>query len=483
MENLFLEVSVIILLAVASAVILRFFKQPPLFGYILAGLIIGPIGLGFIKNPEVINLFSLMGMVFLLFFVGLQMDYRKLKILDKSSLVISFSQMIITGLLAYGLSRAWFSHTESLFLAIAVSFSSTVIVIKLLSDKNELQTLHGRLVLNILLLQDLAAVFVLLFVANLSNIESFWSLAGISLLKLLLLLIIIILCSLFILPPLFRYLAKSTELLFLSAMAWLFVVAQLFNYLNYSEAIGGFVAGVTLAATPFAVEISSRSRSLRDFFVTIFFVSLGMRIVPLPSRFIFPAIILFLAVVLFKPIITAAAMRIFNHNRRVSFAASFSLGQISEFSLVLIVLGQSLGYVSSEVVSFLSILTLATMAASVYFIEYPQFFYHHFNFLLFFLRRSEPLNKKYRELASKTEVVLCGHNRIGYSVLKGLHQLNKKVLVVDYDPEVIAKMEAAGIPALYGDVGDAEVIERMDLKNKKMLISTVPDKQDNILLL
>jgi len=266
-------------------------------------------------------------------------------------------------------------------------------------------------------------------------------------------------------------------------MAWLFVVAQLFNYLNYSEAIGGFVAGVTLAATPFAVEISSRSRSLRDFFVTIFFVSLGMRIVPLPSRFIFPAIILFLAVVLFKPIITAAAMRIFNHNRRVSFAASFSLGQISEFSLVLIVLGQSLGYVSSEVVSFLSILTLATMAASVYFIEYPQFFYHHFNFLLFFLRRSEPLNKKYRELASKTEVVLCGHNRIGYSVLKGLHQLNKKVLVVDYDPEVIAKMEAAGIPALYGDVGDAEVIERMDLKNKKMLISTVPDKQDNILLL
>ena len=118
MENLFLEVSVVILLAVASAVILRFFKQPPLFGYILAGLIIGPIGLGFIENQEVINLFSLMGMTFLLFFVGLQMDYRKLKILDKSSLVISFSQMIITGLLAYGLSRAWFSHTESLFLAI-----------------------------------------------------------------------------------------------------------------------------------------------------------------------------------------------------------------------------------------------------------------------------------------------------------------------------------------------------------------------------
>lgn len=483
MENLFLEVSVVILLAVASAVILRFFKQPPLFGYILAGLIIGPIGLGFIQNQEVINLFSLMGMVFLLFFVGLQLDYRKLKILDKSSLVISFSQMIITGLIAYALSRYWFSPTESLFLAIAVSFSSTVIVVKLLSDKNELQTLHGRLVLNILLLQDLAAVFVLLFVANLSNIESFWSLAGISFLKLILLLIIILLCSLFILPPLFRYLAKSTELLFLSSMAWLFVVAQLFNYLNYSEAIGGFVAGVTLAATPFAVEISSRSRSLRDFFVTIFFVSLGMRIVPLPSRFIFPAVILFVAVVLLKPLIIAAAMKLFNHNRRVSFATSFSLSQISEFSLVLIVLGQSLGYVSSETVSFLSILTLITMAASVYLIEYHQFFYHHFNFLLFFLRRSEPLNKKYKELASKTEVVLCGHNRIGYSVLKGLHQLNKKVLVVDYDPEVIAKMEAAGIPALYGDVGDAEVIERMDLKNKKMLISTVPDKQDNLLLL
>jgi Trk K+ transport system NAD-binding subunit len=252
-----------------------------------------------------------------------------------------------------------------------------------------------------------------------------------------------------------------------------------------SVAIGAFLAGVSLASLSYNLEIISMVKSLRDFFATIFFVSLGMQITLAATMLVAPIIMFSLLVVVGGPLIVMVLMSLSGYSKKVSFLSGIAIAQISEFSLIIIALGRSLGHIPKEIVSLTAIIAVVTITISTYLIQYNNQLYLRFSrFLSVFERLSKKVKHlEYRPAAFKADVVLCGYNRVGYSILKKLQAMKKSLLIVDYNPELIKQLAKEGVPCVYGDIGDLEILNRLDLANIEILISTVPDASDNLLLI
>ena len=484
MENLFFDIGVVIIIATVFAYIAKSLKQPLIPAYILTGVILGPV-LGLITNTDVITTLSEIGIAFLLFIVGLEMDIRKLK---HVGIVASFGGIIqIVSVFTIAFIAALllgFIVLESVYLALVIAFSSTMVVIKLLSDKKEIDTLHGKIIVGILLLQDIVAIMALSVLATLNEF-SFIVLSW-SILKGLIALLIALVIGKYIFPKLFTFAAKSQELLFISAVSVSLLYSIFFNYLGFSIAIGAFVAGVSLANLPYNIEIIGKLRSLRDFFSVIFFASLGMELLFSSFDFILrPLVIMLLLVMLAKPFIMMFTTSFFGYKKRTSFLTSISLAQISEFSLIIVTQGLLLGHISQEIFSLTVLLAIITITLTTYFVKYEDSIYYRFSdFLHVFDRLSKGQEElEYMPKKKRNEIILCGYNRIGYGIVKTLTRLKKSLLVVDFNPETIRDIIAKKIPCMYGDIGDIEILERLNFKKAKMLISTVPTKKDNMLLI
>ncbi|MBW2963446.1 cation:proton antiporter [Candidatus Woesearchaeota archaeon] len=477
MVNIFLEIGIIIIAATLLAMLARFLKQPLIIAYIFAGVVIGPIGLGWIQSQEMISLFSELGIVFLLFIVGLQLDLRKLKNVGWQASIIGLAQVIFTAGIGFFIARVYFSDLISFYIAVALAFSSTVIVVKLLSDKNEINTLHGRISIGVLLIQDLVAILILIFVSSIDNLSTTLFLSGFY--RILTLFTVALIAYVLIMPYIFRKIGQSRELLLITALAWAFGMTLLANYLQVSTAIAALLAGISLAGTPYSIEIVGRVKPLRDFFVTIFFVSLGMQVALAPlQKYFVPIVVFCVFVLLGNPFILYVVMKLLKYKPRTSFLVSVSMAQISEFSIVLVALGLSLGHLNQEIVSIIAVIATVTIGLSTYFIIYDDWLFRKFKFV--FKVKSE---EKLQYLPKKQyDVILAGYNRIGYSIFNKLKSMKKRVLVVDYNPEVVKSLIEEEKPCIYGDVGDLEVIDKMNLKHAKMLISTVPDIYDNLLM-
>ncbi|MBI2545827.1 cation:proton antiporter [Candidatus Woesearchaeota archaeon] len=482
--DLFFTLGIVLIFATGVAIIIRFFKQPPILSYILAGLVIGPSGLALIEDIEVINTLSLLGIAFMLFIVGLELDFRKLRQVGKAAVIAGIAQIAATTFLGY-LLALWlgFNHIVSLYVSLALAFSSTLIVVKILSDKKEIETLHGRLMIGILLVQDFVAILALALLATVGSSFQIYPIfialvKGAVLFSLTALLI-------WLAPYLFSRIAKSQELLFLSSVSWLFIMIFLADFLDYSIAIGAFLAGISLAASPFHIEIVAKVRSLRDFFATIFFVSLGMQIVlGAALGYIWITVLFILLVMVIDPLSVMIPLSLMGYDKKISFLSSIGISQLSEFSLILIAQGFLLGVISQEVVSVVMVVTAITIAFTTYLMQYQETVYRvckpYLGFLdLLRFRKEEYVSKK----ADRYDVVLAGHNRIGYSIRRKLKNLDMKVLVVDYNPEIIEKIRDKQTFTLYGDIGDEEVLDAIDFKHAKMVVSTVPSIYDSLLLL
>lgn len=478
MVNIFLEIGIVLIAATLLAIIARFLKQPLLIAYIGAGILIGPIGLGWIKSQEMIALFSELGIVFLLFIVGLQLDVRKLKHIGWQASLVGLAQVVFTGVIGLLIARYYFSNLVSAYIAIALALSSTVVVVKLLSDKNEINTLHGRIAIGILLVQDLVAVFAIMMFSSLNHFSAALLLNAVY--KILILFTIAFVGYVLFLPFLFRKIGDSRELLLVTSLSWAFGMAILAHYLEFSTAVAALLAGMALAGTPYSLEISGRVKPLRDFFVTVFFVALGMQITMEPLKLYYVPIIVFCIFVLIgNPVILYLVMRLFKYKPRTSFLTSISLAQISEFSIVIVALGLSLGHLNAAVVSIIAVVATATISLSTYLINFDDWLYRRFKV---FVKVKD--DEKLHYLPNKVfDVILVGYNRVGYSIYDKLHTLKKRILIIDFDPEVIKDLIEDEKPCIYGDAGDLEVIDKMNLKKLKMLISTVPDVYDNLLLI
>lgn len=487
MGNIFSEITLIIFIASVLSILFRFLKQPPLLAYILAGIIIGPFGNFQLQGQELLRTLGELGIAFLLFTIGLELRLSDLKSVGRIALITGTAQILFTSVIGYIISIALgFSQIASLYIAIALTFSSTIIIVKLLSDKKDLQSLYGKISVGFLLVQDFFAILLLIFLSSFSAGEASALGMFLSLLKGILLFSLVLFLSKNIFPKILDKIATSSETLFLFSIAWALGLAALVASppLGFSIEIGGFLAGLALANTSENFQILGKIRPLRDFFITIFFVFLGMSMSFSSISNVWIPILLFSAFVLIgNPLIVMTIMGVMGYRKRTSFLAGLTVAQISEFSLIVVFLGQKIGHISSEIVSVVTSVGVITFAASTYLILNGDKIYKILEKVLVIFERKVTTEEDLGEHDYKDHVILIGVNRAGSSVLDALLKQGEKVLVVDFNPDIIRNLKNRRIKTLFGDISDFEIQERSALKDAKLVISTVSDIDDNMLLI
>jgi len=484
MEEIFIQLALILFTAFVVSYIVRLFKQPIIIGYIIAGIIISPFILMSGITSDVIRIFSDFGIAFLLFIVGLHLNPKIIKEIGGAALLIGGAQIILTFILGFAVSTfvLGYATVPSVYIAMALAFSSTIIIMKLLSDNGKLDSLPGKISIGILILQDLVAIAALMFISSFSNGGDFSSFALQSVLTGVGLLIVVSLVGFVAIPRITKSVARSQELLFLFSICWCFIVAALFAYFGFSLEVGALIAGVVLSVSPYSVEISAKIRPLRDFFLIIFFIILGLNMpVDKISTIIYPALILSLTVLIGKPLILMTLSAFFGYTKRTNFLVGTTLAQISEFSIILLTLGLAVEHITKEVLSIVALTLVITIIASSYMISYSGQLYDKVSGWISIFERKGA--KKESKKKMKVDAILFGYNRIGFSILRALKKIGKKYLVVDFNPDVISSLTKFKIPCLYGDSYDADLLNELPLEKMHLAVSTIPDYETNCLLI
>ncbi|MDP3880665.1 MAG: cation:proton antiporter [bacterium] len=484
---LFVELSIIVVIAAAFSVLMRVLKQPLVVGYILAGILVGPYFLNVLQSTEALEVFAKIGITILLFIVGLHLSPTVIKEVGKISVIAGVGQVVFTSLVGFAIAKGLnFSNIASIYIAIALTFSSTIIILKLLSDRGDLNKLYGKISVGFLLVQDIIATAILVMVSALSAEGS----GGIAItLALLFIKFCIVSAALYaivryILPRFASFFGASQELLFLSTLAWGLSISAIFYLIGFSIEIGALLAGVLMSMTPFAYEMSSRLKPMRDFFLVLFFVFLGTQMILESLAFLFfPALIFSLFVLIGNPIIVFIIMTLLGYRKRPSFFAGLTVAQISEFSLILAGLGLTLGHINEEIVSLITLVGLITIAGSTYFILYAHKIYPRIEKFLQFLDWRSTKNVEKRIPSDTSDIYIFGYDRMGDEMVRAAKKLEKSFLVIDFNPAMIRRLEAEGIPNLYGDAQDAEFLAELGIHQASLVVSTIPDQETNTLLI
>jgi len=483
--EIFVELSTIIFFAMLVSILMKILKQPLIIGYIFTGVLVGPYGLNLIQSGEIIELFSKIGITILLFIVGLNLSPKVIKEVGRVSLFTGIGQVLFTSLIGFGIALLLgIDRIAALYVAIALTFSSTIIILKLLSDKGDLNKLYGKIAIGFLLVQDIIATLILLIASSFSGggSESLLITAGMTILRGGLLIISMIAVSQYVLPKISKFVASSQEMLFIFSLSWGLGIASLFSVFGFSVEIGALVAGVSLSMTPYAIEASTRLRPLRDFFILLFFILLGSQMVLANiGLIIVPAMILSAFVLVGNPIIVVILMNILGYSRRTSYHAGLTVAQISEFSLILATLGFELGHLSGEILSLITLVGLITISGSTYLILYAEDLYPYVEKMLSLLEIKN--NLKDRNQFKPYNSILFGYQRVGQDFVKAFDRLDLQYLVVDFNPDSIKLLQDAEIPYKYGDAKDQEFLSELDLKGLRYLISTIPEFETNLMLI
>jgi len=481
--EIFIELSIILGITVLISGVMRLLKQPLIIGYILAGIAVSPYFLDVVSSTETIAVFSQIGVTLLLFIVGLSLSPKVIKEVGKVSLITGIGQIIFTSLIGFFIGRLLgFSIIVSLYIAIALTFSSTIIIMKLLSDKKDLEKLYGKISVGFLLVQDIFVIILLMIISSFSGNLNIGDLSLRNILMPVLLIGGFVLISIYVLPSLSKFFARSQEFLFLFSISWGLGLAALFHYIGFSMEIGALIAGIALSMSPYHYEINSKMKPLRDFFIILFFVLLGSQMVfGSLNQLIIPAIIFSLFVLIGNPLIVMILMGLMGYKKKTSFQAGFTVAQISEFSLIFIALGVSVGHLTNEILSLVTIVGLITISGSTYLILYSDKIYPYLSKYLSIFERAKIKGKK--DAIQKYDAILFGYNRIGHDILKSFKKLKKKFLVVDYNPATISYLLNEGIECKYGDADDSEFLDELNLSHTKLIFSTIPEFETNLLLI
>jgi Kef-type K+ transport system membrane component KefB len=481
-HGLIIDVAMCIIAAWVVAVICQFFKQPLLLAYLVAGFAIGPHGLRWITKEESIQTISEIGLILLLFLIGLEMDLKKMLGSGKAIFLTASAQIlgcIGLGWLFFGLIGPGTSRLEGLYLAVAAAMSSTVIIIKLLYDKRELETLPGRITVGVLVLQDL---FVILFLAVQPNLKA-PQLAPLALAigRVLLLVGVAYLMSRFILPPLFKFVQRQPELVMVGALAWCFAMAGFAEQLRLSREMGALVAGVMVSTFPYTLDVVAKVTSIRDFFVTLFFVNLGMKI-PIPTFYFVGWMLLFSALVIATRLLTVfPVLYRLRLGHRVSLLPAVNLCQISELSLVVLTLGEKSGDVSPQSISIAAFAFAFLAVNSTYAITKNEKI----------LRKTSPWLTKLglpdlpaREsdtvfMQRPGRIFLLGFSWTASSLLEEIKREKparlSDLVVVDYNPQVSERLRARGVRVVYGDISQRDTLHHAGIEHAAVIVCSLPD--------
>lgn len=484
----FSEISLILLVTLGVSIIMRLLKQPLIIGYIIAGIAVGPYGLNILHSTDLIQFLSKVGITALLFVVGLGLSPKVLKEIGVVSSVTGFGKVITSSIIGYFIGQALgLTVVESLYVAVAITFSSTIIILKILTDKGDTNKLYGRISIGFLLIEDIIAAIILVGLAGLQGVQGggildIASSIGFLLVKGAIALVVLFIISNFILHKLTNFVARSQEFLFIASLSWGMAIAALYYKLGLSIEIGALVAGVTLSLAPYAPEISSRLKPLRDFFVTLFFILLGSKIqFSNLQELIVPIFTYFLLIFFGNPIIMFILLNLLGYSRKVGYQAGLTVSQIGEFSLILVTLGYNLGHLSRDIVSMITVVSIFTIASSTYLILFSDRLYKFLSPYLHLLEFRKMQNKVTRR-EKDVDAIIFGYKRAGPEFVQIFKKFNIRFLIVDFNPETVHKVEEEGLKAEYGDASDVEFISELPLKNVKLIISTINDHDTNMVL-
>ncbi len=495
LNQIFIEFAVILIFAGAMSFLVSLLKQPSIIAYIITGLIVGPLGYYHLQNSEVFSALAQIGITLLLFMVGMQLDIGQLKKLGRNTVLAGIGQVVFTTMAGYGILRLLnFRQIPSLYLAFALTLSSTIIVVKLLGEKKDLQSLYGKLAVGIFLTQDLVVILSLICLSSLShgggNFYSglpLWQSLGMAFVRALILILAVWWVSIKILPKIVRVIGHNEELMLIFSLAWALGLATFVSLplVGFSLEIGGFLAGLALARSGVHYEIGGKVKPIRDFFVMIFFIILGSGLVfNNLSALTWPAIILSLFVLIGNPLIVIILLGLLGYKPRTGFLTGVTVAQVSEFSLILVASGYALGHLKSSDVSLVTLVAIITIALSSYLIMYSARLYEYLKpFLQVFDFRKGSAEKHLNTAALKNHIILVGAHRLGHHLVDSLKKQKTPFVIVDFDPEVAEKYSAENLLAICGDITDDFVQEQVNLPLAKMIISTVPDFNDNLHLL
>ena len=481
--TIFAQLSLLIVVVTVVSGLMRLLRQPLIVGYILTGVLLGPAALHVLTNDAAFSAFSNLGIALLLFIIGLGLNTTVISRLGRVVLFTSIVQMGVTlgagylAAMAFGLNRS-----TALIVGIALMFSSTIIIVKILNDKREQTRLYAQISIGVLLLQDLAASIALVFLAagqtgQTSTADILLLLARGAALGSVLLLI-----SSHVLTRLSRFIADSQEFLFLFALAWGFGIATLFELAGFSIEVGALFAGVSLGFMPFAQEAASRLKPLRDFFVVVFFIALGETLnFAHIGQSLWPAMVFSAIVIFIKPLATLASLGGLGYTRQTSFKSSATLSQVSEFSLIFVVLAATTGVVSQEVSTIITLTAIITIAISTYLMKYDDELFSTFSHSLRFFERKVVRAENYQ--TAQHPMILFGYHKGGQEFVKAFKAMRRKFIVVDYNPEIVEELERKNIEFMYGDATDLELLEELNIRKSKLIVSTITDFETNQTLL
>lgn len=488
MHDLIRDITLCILFAWAIGLAAHFFRQPLILAYLVAGFIIGPYGSGWVKSDESVSTISELGLIFMLFMIGLEIDLKKIIRAGKVILIAAGAQLVggcVLGaafFLAIGLKLGG-GGFDALYLAVACALSSTVVIVKVLYEKRELDTLPGRITLGILVLQDIFAILFLAVQPSLDNLQI--GVVLVSFLRVGALVATALVLSRYVLPPLFHQIARQPELVMLGALAWCFLIGEIAERLHLSREMGSLVAGVALSTFPYALDVTAKVTTLRDFFITLFFVGVGMTI-PVPGlATVQLALVIAVFAVVSRLLTTFTPLYLMKQGLRASLLPALNLAQISEFSLVVLQTGIAANHITKETSSAASFAFVILAVLSTFAMMQSDRI----------TRRAIPVFKRFglRDLdhgqRGETEhaaghgaarrIVILGFFRTASALLSQIERQNKELLdhisVVDFNPNVYRTLAARGQHVVYGDISNVDTLVHAGVGNAEIIILSVPD--------
>lgn len=487
MHDLIRDITLCILFAWGVGLAAHFFRQPLILAYLVAGFFIGPFGMGWVKSQESISTISELGLIFMLFMIGLEIDLKKIVRAGRVILFAAGGQLIggcVIGVLffmAIGLKLGG-GGFDALYLCIACALSSTVIIVKVLYEKRELDTLPGRITLGILVLQDIFAILFLAVQPSLDNLQI--AVVLLSIARVGALVATALLLSRYVLPYLFHQIARRPELVLLGALAWCFLIGEIAERLQLSREMGSLVAGVSLSTFPYALDVTAKVTTLRDFFITLFFVALGMTI-PIPNLSVIGLALIIAGFTLVSRIVTTfVPLYLLKQGLRASLLPAINLAQISEFSLVVIQTGVAAGHIQIQTASAASFAFVLLAVLSTFMMTRSD---QITRLAIGPLKRIGIRDLDHSQNADAGEdghgearrIVILGFFRAASALLSEIERQNKSLLdqisVVDFNPNVFRTLVERGQHVIYGDISNVDTLLHAGVGKAEIIILSVPD--------
>ena len=475
MENtsvikLLTDIAISIIISGFMAVFMNYLKQPLIIGYIISGIIIGPgIGFGWVNDATNIETISEIGLIFLLFIIGLEINLRDVIKSSKKILILSFSQVFGGSLLFFIILRFILkdlSILQTIYISFCLNLTSTLIVVKILKDKFETQTIAGKFTIGILIMQDLFAIIFLSFQKNFLNpqisllLKSYFYTIG--------LLFVSYNFQRFILSKIMHSYSKSTELVILIAISYCFLVSMVADILGVSKDMGALIAGVSIANSPYTEEIVARISSIRDFFVTLFFVSLGLKLPSISYNILLLSLFLLLISAIVRFFTIVIYHRILETGIRPLFITAINLFPISEFSLVITSLGLKYMHILEETVILVLITMIISSIISPYLINYNNSIFMFFSRIFGFENKNDDFYTK----SEQADVLILGYNMIAREVILNLKKKMEslKIVVADFNAENKKVIKGLGGEWIYTDFSVYDSLKRLDKLKPRIII-------------